>query len=295
MIIFLVLMGILGGGYHPAASPLVSASVEVKNRGRALGMHQIGGTASFFLTPLIAVVTANALGSWRGSFIILAIITIIFGFILYILLGRRKYTSKPEERTTPSTTDLPSPALRSGKLIPFIIIGVIVQVAIFSTASFIPLFVVDGLKTSVTVGATLFALIHFAGLWAGPVGGYLSDRIGKVPVMLAVSLTAGPFIYLLSQVSLGWSISAILLLMGISQYVAMPVSEAYIISHSPARQRSTILGIYYFASRGGPGLVIPGIGYLIDKFDFSTAFTAVGLGTLAIILGCSLFLWGSRD
>jgi len=62
LIVFLVLLGVMGGGYHPAASPLVSESVEPERRGRALGIHQIGGTFSFFLTPLIAVGIAAALG-----------------------------------------------------------------------------------------------------------------------------------------------------------------------------------------------------------------------------------------
>jgi MFS family permease len=43
MIVFLVLMGLLGGGYHPAAAPLISSSVEPEKRGRALGFHMIGG------------------------------------------------------------------------------------------------------------------------------------------------------------------------------------------------------------------------------------------------------------
>ncbi|MFC2020937.1 MFS transporter [Chloroflexota bacterium] len=295
MIIFLVLMGILGGSYHPSASPLVSESVEAKNRGRALGLHQIGGTASFFLTPLIAVGLAAVLGGWRGSFIVLAALTLVFGIIFYVLLGRRKYTDKPEEKTAETHTEVPSSSHWLRRLVPFIIIGITVEVSIFSTVSFIPLFAVDELKTSAEVGATLLALVHFAGLWAGPLGGYLSDRIGKVPVMLAVSFAAGPSIYLLSQGSLGWSISAVLLLIGISRYVAMPVSEAYIISHSPVRYRSTILGIYYFASRGGPGLVAPVVGYLIDRFGFSSAYTSVSLVTLVTTLVCSQFLWGSRD
>ena len=37
MIVSLVLMGVLGGGYHLASPPLISAPVEPKNRGRALG------------------------------------------------------------------------------------------------------------------------------------------------------------------------------------------------------------------------------------------------------------------
>ncbi len=37
MIVFLVLMGILAGGYHPSAPPLISASVRPENLGRAFG------------------------------------------------------------------------------------------------------------------------------------------------------------------------------------------------------------------------------------------------------------------
>ena len=297
LVIFLVVMGILGGGYHPAASPLVSASVEDKKRGRALGLHQIGGTASFFLTPLIAVGIATALGGWRWSFIILAILTFIFGIIFYVLLGRRQSSNQPEEGVSANATVTGSASIpgRLSRLIPFIIIGVALQVTIFSTISFIPLFVVDQFKTSEEVGAALLAVAQFAGLWAGPLGGYLSDRIGKVPVMLAVALAAGPAIILLNLVSLSWSIYLVLLVLGVCQYVGMPVSEAYIISHSPERNRSTILGFYYFASRGGPGLLMPAIGYIIDRSSFGTAFFIVGLVMLAVALGCSLFLWRSQD
>ena len=60
MAVFLVLMGLMGGGYHPAASPLISTSVEPENRGRALGFHLIGGSASHFLAPLMAAAIASA-------------------------------------------------------------------------------------------------------------------------------------------------------------------------------------------------------------------------------------------
>ena len=51
MIVFLVLMGILSGGYHPSAPPLISASVKPENLGTALGFHNIGG-ALFTITLL---------------------------------------------------------------------------------------------------------------------------------------------------------------------------------------------------------------------------------------------------
>jgi len=305
MIVFLGLLGILGGGYHPAASPLVSASVDENNRGRALGLHQIGGTASFFLTPLIAVSLATALGGWRGSFIVLSVLTIIFGSVFFLLLGRHKNIVLSEQgRATSQAGATMSPgALR--RLVFFITLGVVLQVAIFSAYSFIPLYAVDQFGANEWTGAILLSFVHFAGLFAGPLGGYTSDRIGKVRVMMVVSLLAGPAIFSLSLASINPAanivalffspIGLLALFLGTCQYIGMPVTESYVITHSPPHRKSTILGIYYFASRGGPGLVTPIIGYLIDRFGFGTAFTTTGLGALAIIFICSLFLWGSRD
>jgi MFS family permease len=293
MAIFLVLLGLAGGGYHPAASPLVSASVSEQNRGRALGLHQIGGTASFFLAPLIAAGTAAALG-WRGSFISVAIPTFAFGIALYFILGRRGYTDKPQADTTGDTG---APAILGSRrrLIVFTLLGVVLQVLVFSSLSFVPLYANEIFGASEAAAASLLAVSNFAGLWAGPLGGYLSDRLGKVPVMLTVSLIAGPAIYLINQVSPGWSIWLVLLVMGFCQYVGMPVSESYVISHTPARNRSTILGVYYFASRGGPGVIMPVLGYLIDNYSYETCFTIAGASMAVVAILCALLLWGSRD
>jgi len=293
MIVFVVLLGMMGGGYHPAASPVISASVSRENQGRALGLHQIGGSASFFLTPLIAVAIARVLG-WRGSLISMAIPVFIIGIVLFIILGKLGYAHKATKAAaSPQAEPRPTSSLR--RLVTFITLGVLLQVLVISVASYIPLFAVDSLQTSVETGALLLSFFHFAGLWAGPAGGYLSDRIGTVPVMLAVSLIAGPALYLLSLGSLSWSVWLVLLISGMCMYIGMPVTEAYIITHTPQHRRSTILGVYYFASRGGSGLTIPLLGYLADRYSFATGFTIVGMALLGIALVCTALLWGSRD
>ena len=290
----LVLLGLAGGGYHPAATPLVSASVEERNRGGALGLHQIGGTLSFFLTPLIAAGIAGAIG-WRGAFIWLSVATLVFGVVLYTLLGRRGYTGRPQRGTTIDTAEAPSAEGRMRRLVPFTVLGVALQVLIFSSVSFAPIYAVDRLGASKEAAASLLAFAHFAGLVAGPAGGYLSDRLGKVPVMLTVALIAGPAIYLLNEASFGWSLPLVLLLMGTCQYIGMPVLESYLIAHTSERNRSTVLGVYYFASRGGPGLIMPVMGYLFDRFGYYTGFSAVAATMAAVAVICAVFLRGSRD
>lgn len=292
MMVFLVLLGAMGGGYHPSAVPLLAAAVEPKNRGRVLGLHQLGGTSSFFLAPLIAATVANALG-WRGSFIVLSIPLIVFGIIFYVVISRWGDTKKAVREMPGHAETLPTTG-NWRRLVAVLTLSITGDVLIFSTISFIPLFLVDHFSVTEGTAAALLSLVFSAGLWAGPLGGYLSDRLGKVPLILAVSFIAGPVIYLLGLAPYGGSIFAVLLIIGMSMFIRMPASEAYIVSQTSERNRSTILGLYYFSSRGGPGLVMPVMGYLFDRYGFQTSFTIVGATMVAVTIACAMFLWRSR-
>ena len=294
MVVFLALMGLLGGGYHPAAPPLITASVEPKKRGRTLGLHTTGGSASFFLAPLMAAAIATIWG-WRGPFIVLAIPTIIFGIVFYVLLGQRVATKKTEHRIASSHKEAPPTPGRVRRLASFIILSSFAWSVIFSVISFIPLFLVDHFGTSEQTAAALIAVIYSAGFWAAPLGGYLSDRLGRVPVILAACFIAGPAIYLLNLVPYGLGFGAVLVLIGMLLYVRMPVSEAYIIGQTSERNRSTILGIYYFSGMEGGGVLTPVMGYLIDHLGFYASFTIAATSLVVVTLVCSIWLWGSRD
>ncbi|UCG55460.1 MAG: MFS transporter [Dehalococcoidia bacterium] len=294
IIIFLVLMGVAGGGYHPAAAPLISASVETKKRGRALGFHMIGGSGSFFLAPIIAAAIAGAWG-WRGSFIGMAVPTAAFGIIFYILLNRMGGVSQAQQVITNQLDETSPTPGHLRRLVAFMILTIFTIGVTFSIITLIPLFMVDHYSVSEETAARFLAIIYSAGLWAGPLGGYLSDRLGRVPLILAATLIAGLVIYLINLASYGFGIGAILLLLGITVYIRMPVAEAYIFGQTTGRHRSTTFGIYYFASMESGALFTPVLGYFIDNFGFYSSFTIASAATVAVTLLCSVFLWGSWD
>ncbi len=294
LIVLLALMGVVGGGYHPSAAPMISASVEPKNRGRALGFHLIGGSGSFFLAPLIAAAVA-AIWGWRGSFIGLAVPTMLFGITFYVLLGRRAKMNKTQEAITHHQAKSASPPGYLRRLVPFMILSAFTQAVTFSVITFIPLFLVDNFGVGEGTAAAFLSIIYSAGLWASPLGGYLSDRLGRIPVVLAASLITGPLIYLLSLASYSLGIGVLLLIIGIVIYIRMPASESYIIGQSPARHRSMIYGIYYAAGIEGSALLTPVMGYFIDRFGFYSSFTIAGIAVVAMTLISSVFLWGRQD
>jgi predicted MFS family arabinose efflux permease len=66
---------------------VISGVVAPEKLGRALGLHAIGGSASFFIAPLTAAAIAAVFG-WRGAFIGVAVPAMILGIILYIALAK---------------------------------------------------------------------------------------------------------------------------------------------------------------------------------------------------------------
>jgi len=293
MIACLIVMGIMGGGYHPAAPPMIAASVEPEKRGSALGLHMIGGSASYFLSPIIAAAIAVSWG-WRGAFIGLAIPAMMFGIIFYLVLGRiQSAQGKREKAVIVDPEGLSKPG-RVRRLVVFIILSTFLNTVVFAVASFIPLFLVDHFHITEGKAAAAMAFMYSAGLWASPLGGYLSDRWGRVPVILAICLVAGPVIIAINAATGSMAMYVILVVLGIIYYIRFPVSESYIVGQTSAKNRSTILGIYFFSGMEGGGVLTPVMGYMIDSFGFYASFTASGVVMLLGTIICALFLWNDR-
>lgn len=213
MLVFLIFLGIFGGGYHPSAPPLLAASVPPAIRGKALGFHIIGGNAAFFLAPLMAAGIA-AIWGWHGVFITLAIPTIIFGIIFYLLLGNTFV--KKTEPTTGKVEDKGGPPGWVRPMVLFIIVASLVSSLSISASSFLSVFAVKQLGTSTAMAAILVAVYSSSGVWASPFGGHLCDRIGYIPAMLLSCLVVGPFIYLATITPYGASFIIVLLIWALS-------------------------------------------------------------------------------
>lgn len=294
MIVFLVLLGLLCGGYHPSAAPMVSALVEPEYRGRALGIHEMGAGGSLFLAPVIAASIAAALG-WRGSFIVLAIPVLIFGLVFYKILGRQADMRRAQPETTAHYAEAAPHPRRWRHLVAFMFLSVFTGGVSGAAIAFIPLYLVDHFGASEQTAASLLSIIYSAGLWASPAGGYISDRLGRVPVIIATTLISGFAVYSLNLASYGLGINVILFFLGITIFGRMPVAEAYIISQTTERNRSTVYGIYYFSMTETGAVLAPIMGTLIDHFGFYTSFTIASIVIFATIIICSAFLLTSKD
>ncbi len=295
LVIFLVISAILGGGYHPASASAISSSVPAEYRGRALGMHLVGGTSAFWIIPLLITPIAATWG-WQMPFRIIPIPVAILGVIIYILIGRttRAIAIRRQETGEESPTAAISATIQWGKLVPFMVLSVLAGTMIMSTSSFLSFYAVDKLNVPVTTIPLLMAITPGVGIFMAPLGGYLSDRFGGVRVMLVLGFSAIPLIYLMGLTPNVPTFILLMLAIGLVTNTRMPTSESYIAGNTPDHRRSTMLGIYFFAGTGVAGPLAPLIGNFIDRFGYQQTFAMASAATAVITVICALFMWQYR-
>jgi MFS family permease len=293
LLVALAVMGALGGGYHPSAPPLIAAVTEPSRRGRALGVHMIGGSASYFLAPLAAAALAGVWG-WRMTFVALAIPSIVYGVVFYAVMGRM-------EREAASRPAMPARAPLAGdarvdwsRTVAFLVLTSVSAAVVLSVLSFMPLYLVDEFAYAEHNAALAIAVYYSTGLWAAVAGGYLSDRVGSVKVVVGFALLTAPVLAVLSFVGSGAAVFALLFVLGAAMYVRAPAAEAYLVERIPASRRSSVLGVYYFGGIEGGGVLAPVVGYLIDHHGFTTAFAVSALVLLLVAGVCAIVLMRGR-
>jgi MFS family permease len=301
LLLGLVLMGIAGGGYHPAASAVISKVVRPERRGQALGVHIIGGSTSHFVAPIIAAGLVTVVG-WRGSFLTLSVPVGILGVVLFVLIHRRMQqtgsvvtddSAVVDDRVAPSTdADTPRTARRitTARMVFFLVLAGMAGASISTVIPFIPLYLADVREIDQRLAASFIAVLYAAGFFAAPMGGWMSDRFGRQRVMIITGLLMGPAIALIVVTPFPAAMAVLLLFLGILMFTKMPTAEAHIASEVGERRRTTVLGIYFFSSMEGSALFTPLLGAAIDRWGFTVGIVGLGAVLMAIAMICGIAL-----
>lgn len=204
-----VLFGISQGCEVTAGSRLVATWFPSRTRGRAFALHQTAYTIAPILVPFVAVPLAQALGSWRWSFIIIALFGIpVLAAINFYIFDRPERSSRvstqelteifgEEEAKKQGTVLDPALATSSAQLPPgervtpyreiflnrsvglMFVAGFFMLLATWGLTTWLPLYGVQQLKLPLLLAGTL-ASAAYAGQLIGVIsGGIISDKFLK--------------------------------------------------------------------------------------------------------------------
>jgi MFS family permease len=276
-----VAMGVFGATYHPPASSFISQTLPMERRGQGLGFHLVGGNASFFFTPVMAVGVATLFRSWRAPFVVLALPSLLVSLLLWFNL--RRSPDEVEKKRPPSPVPYPptQPRVSWHEMIRsigfLVILATSMQIVAAGVNSYLPLYMVDQHHLSPKWAGILPGIVYGVGIVGAPMGGALSDALGRKKVILFSIALSGPLFLAVSLTPFGLVLLLSLALYGLAMSMRMPIVESHIADVIPAGRRTAVLGVYFLFSQETTTVTTPLIGYLIDLYGTNPVFISLGI------------------
>lgn len=228
--------------------------------------------------PLFAVWAVTNL-SLEGSYPVMIVGIMASIFLLMRLKGLR---SKSSHRSEQSIKEV----LCSMRKVMIPLTGIIISrgFLVGTLAAYLPTYVVSSGK-SLLMGGISLAVLELAGIVGTLLGGTLSDRIGRRPVLF-MTMPISTLLMLSVLYSPDWMLLPLLILLGLAVFSYAPVIMAVVHDHC-GKNRGAANGLYMMISFLSTASVVVFIGWLSDLLGISTAFAIsalLGLAGVPIIL-----------
>jgi ACS family hexuronate transporter-like MFS transporter len=209
------LSGLLGAGIFVPSVRLVSAWFNSEERGTALGVLNIGGSvglvAAAWAVPLISL----GLG-WRPTIRSAGAIGVAAGVAVWLLLKDREDSN--DRRLNLSSLPLRDKSFWLLAMTQFIRLG-----SYYTYIAWLPLVLKEEYGLSVVATSGALSLFNLAGMLANPLGGLVSDRMGKRNVLMASFAFLGLDVLLFAGRPTGlWVYLAVLVLGWFINFVRSP-------------------------------------------------------------------------
>ena len=281
----ILLFGMGLGLFDPAARATLTDLFEEK-RGRAFGLHLMGGDIAGILAAGVAVWIVSV-ATWRGAFIPLLVLILPAPLLLSLLSREPMRVSRIDVGVRETAGRL----LSNTKMRWLLIVYSLFVFSISGVVGFLPPFLTEVHGFSFALASSAYALLYVVGTGAKPVAGAASDRFPRLLVVITGLLCGAGGLALLV-----FAHAPLLALVGVGVYAVghtaiPPPLQAYLMDLFPddnvggdfGAVRMTYLAIGSF----GPAYV----GFLAGQFGYVPAFTTL-IGFL--LLAGLILLWISR-
>ncbi len=274
--------GLGNAAFYPAASALVVDIAPREKRGEALGIFATATQLGSMAGPALGGFLLQSF-NFTVTFLASAVISIM-GLLLAI--SRLKYL-KPAAGIIVIREKLSIRWLWDRDSLISLVATLLVMVAIASVISFLPLYGPDIQINMARVGL-IIATIYVGSVLARIQAGRLSDKLGRMPVILVglflCALGTSPFFFLTTPVPMHLAA----LVLGIGAGSALPACSALIADRAPLRMRGFAMGLNSGSFNAGMALGATGLGVVADMAGFPRMYLVttiiLAISTLAIFL-----------
>ncbi|MEX0785084.1 MAG: MFS transporter, partial [Dehalococcoidia bacterium] len=291
--VFLALLGLGIGLYHPAGISFIAQATE--QRGLAFGWHGLVGNLGIAISPLLAIGVAEAAG-WRWAYVLLALLALVVAISLRIVrFPAATHEDAPEPPVEPGYAPAP---VRLRAVAPLLLVyGVFVLNGFVYRGSltFLPTHIEENLHISwfgldeAWLAGSLTTLALLAGAVGQLAGGTLSERyrlerlavpltFGLLPTLLLMGLTSGLPLVVFSA------------LFVFANFSSQPVYTGLIADYTPRRAIGRSYGISFFAAFGIGSLAGTFAGFFAGRWGTDAVFLSLA-GFVVVTLCLAVAIW----
>ena len=277
----LAIAGMGDAAWHPVATGMLVRQMPGQ-RGRALGIHAIGGTLAEVFSPLLVGVLLS-LFDWQAVLQISAIpaaaMGIAFLFFYQRIPNRHASTSLTKADLLAFAREWRS---RSGL---FLIGGIATyNMALIALMTMMPFYMQTRHGFTPAQAGTAFALSMLLGSIGQPVIGHISDRHGRFGIFALCSVVAAGFSFLAIMFSGAFTVAA-MLIGAMAVLVAIRSGVLAMAVDYSSKHEATAMGFVFVVldGVGALGAVLAGI---IGDFSLTASFALAGalsLGAVALV------------
>ena len=289
--IFLTILGLCIGLYHPAAISLIAQGAE--RRGLVLGYHGMAGNIGIAVAPAIALGFASTVG-WRWSYVFLA--GLALAMVVFLQFLRLPTVSHSRPRADTATTAPQQRAKVAVAALVLIYMAYVLNGFIYrGSMTFLPTLIEEqvhihilGINETALAGS-LTTLALLTGGVGQYLGGSLSDRgsLERLATLLALALVPA---LLLMGMSDGLLLVVAAAVFVFFNFAGQPVYNILLAEYVPGSALGRSYGLSFFASFGLGSTAASFSGLLADRWGTSSVFLALAAFGAAV-LALAVALW----
>lgn len=291
LIIIAILLPIPGQVWHIPAIAAISQQYS-SNRGFGLTVHGVGAQVGALVGPIVTGAIPLAVGLWlgmelwRAKAVIYIIPTLITAILVWIALKNLKSVIQANSENNGLGYHLSNAKglLSSPVILALIAIVFLRQTGFNALEAWVPYYLIvdeseGGLGASTLSQGIALGVVTSLGFFMAPVLGFLSDRLGRKPILVPSMIIVGILSFMIMYMSSIVGLLVILGVIGLFSYTLGQLLQALVLDQVDTGIEGTTMGL------------VLGINQLLGSFSPLIAIWVIQTWGLSAVFGFASIFW----
>ena len=277
LLVCVTLVGIGNNLWHPAAITTLAYRYP-ERKGLVISFHGMGGNVADGLAPLV-VGALLAWFTWRTVVVINVVPGLVMAAMILVMLGAFTMSSSHDHVNAAGRSrgvrnylkDFAS-LLRNRALMLVSVGSAFRTMTQTGLLTFLPVYLAYELDYSPFIVGVCMSAMQVAGFAASPIGGHLSDKMGRKKIVMSSMVLTCVMIVFMALAGKSVTFVIFIALVGFFLYAMRPVLQAWAVEATPRELAGSGVGLQFGIQHVGASIAPALFGMIADAYDIYTAF-----------------------